>query len=161
MFARSKLLSRIVSSAMVMPVLARCEEDKLERQGFTRESFDVYIENPTKEDLKGLLQQFEEGKEVWPWIWTWRNANGPHYVFVGTDSCSDEKIKQLANASVRNNILVITDNKSRLLNSDREFYYKHRCGLIENVSIAEMDVEEKIIMLDDERVIVFDELHIV
>ena len=161
MFARSKLLSRIVSSAMVMPVLARCEEDKLERQGFTRESFDVYIENPTKEDLKGLLQQFEEGKEVWPWIWTWRNANGPHYVFVGTDSCSDEKIKQLANASVRNNILVITDNKSRLLHSDREFYYKHRCGLIENVSIAEMDTEEKIIMLDDERVIVFDELHIV
>ena len=164
MFARCRLLSRISSGTIFSStsfIFATCEDDRLERQGFDRKNFDIYLDNATKKDLKFLLEQFENGLETWPWIWTWRNNNGPHYVFIGTDKSSDEKIQQLANENVRNNILVVTDNKSRLLHSDREFYYKNRCGLIEDVTVSEMDVEEKIIMLSDERVIVFDELHIV
>ena len=39
-----------------------------------------------KEWIK-LLNQFDEhGKEVWPWIWTHPNANGPHFVFIGVTS---------------------------------------------------------------------------
>lgn len=140
-----------------------CEsnEDKLDRQGFDRESFDIYLTHPTKKDLSYLLEEFEKGKEVWPWIWTWRNQNGPHHVFVGTSPEVDKKIEELAKASPRNNLLVLTDDKSRRLTQDPSFYYKHRCGLVEHVTIEAIDSEDKIILLSDERVLCFDTLHIV
>ena len=38
-------------------------------------------------DLTALLEVWTEsdGEETWPWVWTWRNENGPHHVFVGID----------------------------------------------------------------------------
>ena len=52
--------------------------------------FDVYLEKTKRTDLKKLVHEFESGKNVWPWVWTKRNENGPHYVFVGSNKDIDE-----------------------------------------------------------------------
>ena len=157
----------VAAASMIVTTVAsssHCESEKkmLERQGFDRESFDIYIDDPQKKHLTYLLEEFEKGKNVWPWIWTWRNQNGPHHVFVGTNAKVNELIEELANASERNNLLVITDdNGGRRLTKDPSFYFKHRCGLVENVTVQEIDSAAKIILLSDQRIIAFDELHVV
>lgn len=156
--------------------------DKLTRQGFNRADFDIYLTNPTKQDLLPLLNEYiTNNKNVWPWIWTWHNSNGPHYIFVGTNSAINDRIVQLANESPQNNIIVITNNNDNDSNSsssstvsgggsssnkhaltqDVSFYYTNRCGIIENVTIQEIDITNKIILLSDERILCFTELYIV
>jgi len=46
-----------------------------------KKDFDVYITNPSPEDLPNLLKQFQAGKEVWPWIWCQPNENGIMYMW--------------------------------------------------------------------------------
>jgi hypothetical protein len=46
------------------------------------------------------------------------------------------------------------------LHSDPAFYYTNRCGVIDNVTVDELDVDNKIMMLSDERIICFDALTI-
>lgn len=152
------------------------DEDELTRQGFDRSDFDIYLTRPTKEDLLPLLTEYTiNNKNVWPWIWTWHNINGPHYVFVGTNPAINKRIEELASSSPRNNIIVITnsnndddDNSSsstggnkHALTKDASYYYTNRCGIIENVTIREIDVTNKIILLSDERILCFTELYIV
>jgi hypothetical protein len=150
------------------------EDDKLTRQGFHRSDFDIYLTNPTKEDLLPLLNEYTvNNKNVWPWIWTWHNPNGPHYIFVGTNTAMNNRIVELANDSPRNNIIVITNNNendgsstgssssNHVLTKDISFYYTNRCGIIDNVTIQEIDIINKIILLSDERILCFTELYIV
>jgi hypothetical protein len=154
------------------------EDDKLSRQGFNRSDFDIYLTHPTKDDLLPLLNEYTvNNKNVWPWIWTWHNINGPHYIFVGTNTAMNNRIVQLANDSPQNNIIVITNNNDNnndddnsntggssskhVLTKDISFYYTNRCGIIENVTIQEIDVINKIILLSDERILCFTELYIV
>ena len=158
------------------------DEDELTRQGFDRSDFDIYLTRPTKEDLLPLLTEYTiNNKNVWPWIWTWHNINGPHYVFVGTNPAINKRIEELASSSPRNNIIVITNNNSNnhaddnsssssssstggnkhALTKDASYYYTNRCGIIENVTIREIDVTNKIILLSDERILCFTELYIV
>lgn len=157
------------------------EDDKLTRQGFHRSDFDIYLTNPTKEDLATLLTEYTvNNKNVWPWIWTWHNINGPHYIFVGTNTAVNNRIVELANDSPRNNIIVIANNNNNdnidddciistgssssskhVLTKDISFYYTNRCGIIENVTIQEIDIINKIILLSDERILCFTELYIV
>jgi hypothetical protein len=157
------------------------EDDKLTRQGFHRSDFDIYLTHPTKDDLLPLLNEYTiNNKNVWPWIWTWHNPNGPHYIFVGTNTAMNNRIVQLANDSPRNNIIVITNNNANdndsdandcsstgvsgskhVLTKDVSFYYTNRCGIIENVTIQEIDIINKIILLSDERILCFTELYIV
>jgi hypothetical protein len=154
------------------------EDDKLTKQGFHRSDFDIYLTHPTKDDLLPLLNEYTiNNKNVWPWIWTWHNINGPHYIFVGTNTAMNNRIVQLANDSPRNNIIVITNNNDNnndnsssagssgstkhVLTKDVSFYYTNRCGIIENVTIQEIDVVNKIILLSDERILCFTELYIV
>jgi hypothetical protein len=90
----------------------------------------------------------------------------------------NNRIVQLANDSPQNNIIVITNNNDddndcddnntgsssssiHVLTKDVSFYYTNRCGIIENVTIQEIDVINKIILLSDERILCFTELYIV
>ena len=89
----------------------------------------------------------------------------------------NNRIVQLANDSPQNNIIVITNNNDNnndddnsntggssskhVLTKDISFYYTNRCGIIENVTIQEIDVINKIILLSDERILCFTELYIV
>ena len=122
--------------------------------------FDLYVHKTKRGDLKMLVNEFAKGKNVWPWVWTHRNENGPHFVFVGSNKDSDEKIKMLAKQSPQNNLLVVATTKDSL-SKPLSFYYENRCGVIENVEVELIDSTEKILMLDDERIICFDELNIV
>ena len=66
--------------------------------------FDYYVSCPTVDDLPVLLHKFDvENQEVWPWVWTHPNDNGPHHVFVGVNEHVLKQIKQLRAASPQNN----------------------------------------------------------
>ena len=117
--------------------------------------YDIYISNPVTNDLKKLVKEFENGKEVWPWVWTWRNANGPHHVFVGVNSDTIYEIERLARDDVRNNITLIESEAELLQLRPMKFYEKCQCGMIDE-QVRLMDVRAKIMMLEDERIICFD-----
>lgn len=128
--------------------------------------FDFYISNPTVQDLPILLKKFDvDGLEVWPWIWTHPNNDGPHHVFVGVDEESLVEIQRLRDESNQNNILVIA-SKERLMEvamarNDPEIYARCQCGLVEDSKVQLLNHDAKILMLDDERVIAFDRLMLV
>ena len=119
--------------------------------------FDVYITRPTTSDLRPLVAQFQDGLEVWPWVWTWRNRDGPHHVFVGLNADTIPEIERLAKESPRNNIMIVAAPPPEEMHklAPRKFYQDCQCGVIES-EVALMDVKAKIMMLDDERIICFD-----
>lgn len=128
--------------------------------------FDLYISKPTAKDLPILLQKFEEeGKEVWPWIWTHPNNDGPHYVFVGICEETLVRIQRLRDESNQNNILIIaSEERLRAVanaKNDPNVYERCQCGLVIDSKVEILNHEAKILMLDDERVIAFDCLTIV
>ena len=133
--------------------------------------FDYYLPNPTVDDLPVLLHKFDhENQEVWPWIWTHPNENGPHHVFIGKTITSDivHRIQKLRSESPRNNILIlITDKDEASLHraaveagTDEGIFARCHCGIVTGVSLTLLNVEHKILMLDDERVVAFDYLTI-
>ena len=129
------------------------------------QDYDIYIKNPTAEDLPYLLSQFDEhGKEVWPWIWTHPNATGPHFVFVGVTHDTLRRIRQLRSISSTYNILLIASEKSIRKAAkevdDPNIYEETFCGIVTDASLELLNVEAKILMLSDERVIAFDSLTI-
>merc|ERR1711920_284177 len=106
-----------------------------------------------------------ENLEVWPWVWTHPNENGPHHVFVGINGDSLLEIQRLRDESDQNNILVIA-SKERLeevanANDDPGIYERCQCGLVVDSKVELLNHEAKILMLDDERVIAFDRLTLV
>ncbi len=130
------------------------------------EDYDIYIKNPTAKDLPFLLNQFDEhGKEVWPWIWTHPNANGPHFVFIGVNVDTLEQIRKLRSKSPAYNILVIASENSivEVANEagDPNIYEETHCGIVSDATLKLLNVEAKILMLSDERVISFDSLTII
>ena len=99
---------------------------------------------------------------------------------MGTNPAINKRIEELASSSPQNNIIVITNNNNddnnnnsssssssstggnkHVLTKDASYYYTNRCGIIENVTIREIDVTNKIILLSDERILCFTELYIV
>ena len=134
------------------------------------EDFDYYLQNATVDDLPVLLHKFDhEGQEVWPWIWTHPNEDGPHHVFVGKTITSDivHRIQKLRRESPQNNILIlIADNEASLhqaaaeAGTDASVFDRCHCGIVTGVSLELLNVDHKILMLDDERVIAFDYLTI-
>ena len=80
---------------------------------------------------------------------------------MGTNVTINARIAQLAAESPQNNTIIITNGKEHLLTEHLSFYHTNRCGIIENVTIHEVDAINKIIMLSDERILCFDELCIV
>lgn len=123
--------------------------------------FDYYVRNPTVEDLPVLLHKFDvENLEVWPWIWTHPNSNGPHYVFHGVTAETIIQIRQIRAASVQNNILIIADSASleKAAVADPNVYSECHCGLVTDSTLQLLNAKAKILMLQDERVIAFDYL---
>eukprot|EP00537_Pseudo-nitzschia_pungens_P003393 CAMPEP_0172367720 /NCGR_PEP_ID=MMETSP1060-20121228/23271_1 /TAXON_ID=37318 /ORGANISM="Pseudo-nitzschia pungens, Strain cf. cingulata" /LENGTH=224 /DNA_ID=CAMNT_0013092067 /DNA_START=63 /DNA_END=737 /DNA_ORIENTATION=- len=127
--------------------------------------YDIYIQNPTAEDLPYLLNQFDEhGKEVWPWIWTHPNETGPHYVFIGVTRETLHQIRELRSMSSTYNILLIASEESLREAAkevgDANIYDETLCGVVTDATLKLLNVEAKIIMLSDERVIAFNSLTI-
>ncbi len=128
--------------------------------------YDIYIKNPTANDLPYLLNQFDQhGKEVWPWIWTHPNDAGPHYVFVGVNVDTLDQIRKLRSKSISYNILVIASEESLVQAAneagDPNVYEETHCGIVTDATLELLNSEAKILMLSDERVISFDSLTII
>ena len=129
------------------------------------EDYDIYIKNPTANDLPYLLDQFDKhGKEVWPWIWTHPNETGPHFVFVGVNRDTLDRIRLLRSRSPTYNILLIASEEALREAAkeagDLNIYDETHCGIVSDASLELLNVEAKILMLSDERVIAFDSLTI-
>jgi len=126
-----------------------------------RSDFDMYIDNPTRDDLIKLYTAHQRGKEVWPWIWTQPNTNGPHHVFVGPISIEHLKqIKALKDTIPNCNLLVITTEESlKSLPEGEESLYQYECGLVIDTPVKLLDSENKILMLEDERVVNYTKLY--
>lgn len=152
--------------------ICRLEEEKASKAyEHDPSDFDVYLSHPTADDLPLLLHKFDrEGQEVWPWIWTHPNDNGPHHVFViqGDRVSHDimERIQQLRKASAQNNILILLDQEddSLLERSAKahgmrpDMFRACHAGIVTGVKVKLLNIPHKILMLDDERVIAFDYL---
>lgn len=112
--------------------------------------------------LKQIMDEHHyEGKDNWPWVWCHRNENGPLYVFSGVDKDTLWKCQQIAAASPNNNLLLIASQQHiEQYGATVEDFYKCRCG-VHPGPIAELDLCNKILMLEDERVVEFDHLQIV
>ena len=124
---------------------------------------DLYLTNPNVSDLPVLYQQWQEGHDTWPWVWCQRNENGPHHVFVldGTNWEDVKKIESLSKSSVNNNLIVVVPDMSVLMGSlwGLNWFLNHRCAVIEG-RIKLHHKKEKIMMLEDERIIAYDTLNI-
>jgi hypothetical protein len=95
-----------------------------------------------------------------PWLWTQRNEDGPHYVFVGVTKDTLSKCQQISSASPQHNILLIADESEIVKYATADDFYKARCA-IHDAKPIEIDWENKILLLGDERLVEFDELVIV
>jgi hypothetical protein len=124
--------------------------------------FDFYITNPTAKDLPLLLHKFDvEGLDVWPWIWTHPNNDGPHYVFCGVNKHVVQQIREIRAASPQNNILIIAPSQAILdeaAGDDPEVYNRCHCGIVTDSTLELLNHEAKILMLKDERIVAFDYL---
>jgi hypothetical protein len=123
--------------------------------------FDYYVTKPTIHDLPVLLHKFENGEDVWPWIWAHPNADGPHFVFIGVTSVTIHQIRAIHKANPNNhNILVVASDQSlkEAAVNDPNVYEECQCGLVTDAGMTLLNHEAKILMLDDERVVTFDQL---
>jgi hypothetical protein len=131
-----------------------------ENYGHNADDFDIYLTSVKKADLKFLFRAFQEGLDVWPWIWTQPNESGPHHVFVGEIGEGQlEEIKKLKESVPNINILVISDSESvQKLGIVR--LYELECGIVLDTQIELADLENRMIMLEDERIICFTRLYV-
>ena len=124
---------------------------------FERADFDLYMEQPTREDLPRLVQAWHQGFEVWPWVWTQWNEYGPHVVFVGklNEAVLGEIATLRQNHPHNSNILVVTTpDQLQGLPDDA----LHMCGIVTDATVALLNAEARILMLSDERIVCFDRL---
>jgi hypothetical protein len=110
--------------------------------------------------LKELVDDGKAGIESWPWLWTQRNPDGPHYIFVGVTKDTLSKCQQISQASPQHNILLLADESEIEKYTTVEAFYKARCA-IHDAKPIQIDWENKILLLGDERLVEFDELVIV
>lgn len=147
----------LVGTAAMAPatVWSRDKADDYSSLGY---GSDLYVHNPNVNDLRRLVNAWEHGHDVWPWVWTWRNPHGPHHVFIGLNERVDRAIEALA-VDEQNNMIVVA-SPSEFARRGMAYYMKHRCAIVHS-HVALMDVEAKLLMLQDERIICFDECTIV
>jgi hypothetical protein len=166
-----------------------------------RRDFDIYIDKHDVQvsDLWKLVRAFQrDGLEVWPWVWTQPNNDGPHHVFVGPVTVDTVNQIQYVKRHIPNvNILVITDTYSLknpvlpIIDVDRQDVRKdtkieqrmkectekdghgassyhptgeealrpYECGIVVDTSVEFIDWKNRIIMLDDERIINYNVLY--
>jgi hypothetical protein len=127
---------------------------------YTSVSITQNEEAAKEKSLKELVDAHKAGIEGWPWLWTQRNPDGPHYVFVGVTKDTLSKCQHIAQASPQHNILLIADESEIEKYTTAEDFYKARCA-IHDAKPIEIDWGNKILLLGDERLVEFDELVIV
>ena len=162
--ARAALAASL--SAAAAAAAATTERTRLDCLEHDPRDYDLYIRNPTADDLPRLMERFEEhGEEVWPWIWTHPNEDGPHHVFVGVDRTILERIRELRKMSPKNNILLIArDEDLRRAAADGDcgdVCEEGLVGVVSDATLRLLNVEAKLLMLSDERVLAFDYLTII
>jgi hypothetical protein len=121
-----------------------------------------YRHNKELWDLKGLVDLWVErdGQESWPWVWCWHNPVGPHHVFIGVSPHTLELTRKISNEHRNNNLTIIVNSMKDFEGYGKvEDYYKNRCAVIES-PVAQMDTKDKVLMLEDERIICFDRAYI-
>ena len=112
-------------------------------------------------DLPKLVDTWKlsDGEETWPWVWTWHNVNGPHTVYVGVDQHTLSHCTAVAAASPQNNLTLVVTHMEDIENFGHtaDDFYQQRCAIIV-CQPQQMDLEHKILMLRDERIICYDSL---
>lgn len=123
-----------------------------------------YRRNVQTWDLVGLLKRWQTGgdDETWPWIWTQRNPNGPHFVFIGVDKFTLPACEAACSASENHNLTLVVRSLADLekVGYDPADFYAQRCAIIESCP-SQIDFDHKILMLEDERIMCYDTLTIV
>ena len=117
-------------------------------------------------DLGGLLQQWHasDEEETWPWVWCQRNESGPHHVFVNVGPETLSQVRALAaqddsaGAGVHNVTVIAESREAIEKHCSVQDLYDARCAVVEGQSPRQIDTTEKIMLLDDERLICFDRL---
>lgn len=112
-------------------------------------------------DLPSLVDVWRHSPdEAWPWVWCDRNPVGPHHLFIGVDASTLSAVAALSLASVSNNITVICSARD-LAEADitESQLNAHRAAVI-LVPVQQLDVGSKMVMLADERILVFDTAHL-
>jgi hypothetical protein len=127
---------------------------------YTSVSITQNEEAAKEKSLKELVDAHKAGIEGWPWLWTQRNPDGPHFVFVGVTKDTLSRCQQIAQASPQHNLLLIADESEIEKYFTVDDFYRARCG-IHDAKPIEIDWENKILLLRDERLLEFDELVIV
>ena len=111
-------------------------------------------------NLSKLLKSWEEsdGTETWPWIWTWHNKDGPHAIYIGVDQQTLKSCQQFADESPQHNLtLVASMEQIEAQGLTEADFYKSRCAIIDSAP-KQIDMENRILMLEDERLICYDVL---
>lgn len=115
-------------------------------------------------DLPGLVSfwKAEPHQETWPWLWCQRNPTGPHHVFIGFNKGTLAMMQQVSRSSSSNNLTLILHpgepDPLRQNGVSEAQVHQTRCAIV-RVPVAQFDVHARTLMLDDERIIEFDEAH--
>ena len=81
-------------------------------------------------------------------------------MFVGINEHSLQLASQIANADRNNNLTIIVTSLAEIeAFAPVSEFYKCRCGVIE-CAVQQTDVEHKILMLKDERIICYDRAYL-
>ena len=173
--AMMMMMMAVVSSDVSRRTASRCDQTdtrdensmsstrRRERENANDEGekeYDVYVREPRVRDLRRLVRLWEDGRDVWPWVWTWRNAHGPHHVYIGVTPDCVAEIERLAlqNANgYSNNVTIVANDEELRRLRPMETWSAWQCGIIDG-KVALLDVDAKILMLEDERIICFDRL---
>ena len=113
-------------------------------------------------NLLALLERWQQsdGEETWPWVWTWRNENGPHFIFIGINERTLQLCIDAAEQSPQHNLTLVVSDLQEIYRQGHkpEDFYAQRCAIVESLP-SQIDFKNQILMLNDERILCFDELH--
>lgn len=137
-------------------------DESVEKSRFLDSSGTKYRDKVDQWKLHELVKLWEEtdGEETWPWVWCLWNPVGPHHVFVGINDQSLQLASQIANANRNNNLTIVVTSIAEIEKfAPVSEFHKCRCGVIE-CPVQQTDVEHKILMLKDERIICYDHAYL-
>lgn len=108
-------------------------------------------------DLSKLVDIWRDSKEEgWPWVWCDRNPVGPHHLFVGVNGSTLSHVAALSRESVNNNITVVVSERDLVQAGVSEAQLNALRAAVIFVPVQQLDVANRIVMLADERIIVYD-----
>ena len=112
-------------------------------------------------DLPALvaLWRASPDAETWPWVWCQHNPTGPHHVFVGFSGARTLAAIAGASADAGNNLTVIItprdDEALARAGVSDAVLHGLRCAIVRS-SVAQVDAEARLLMLEDERIVAYD-----